>query len=376
MAARRAAKEGSIFQTDNGRWAVMIELPRKPGGKRNRVMRRARTRADAQRLLKELRAERDSSGGLANERRSIAEAVSTYEQVRAGRQLSDSTRRGDRWMFGLIRDGLGHRRIGELTVVDCDRFLEQCAAGLTDGRRPVGRDQLKRVRSTLIAIVRNEMRIGTAIRNVAELSALPNIDREKSDRRSLSLDELGRLTDGASGAVGVLIDLIGWNGLRPAEARAVRWVDLNLETGQLRIQGQLDSWDREAEAKTKASVRTIQLDGATLARLGQWRLDQEAMKEHARQAWIESGLIVTTARGTAINRNNLIRSLRRLCEQEEIQPSITPYELRHTAISVQADAGRPSWEIADWAGTSERMVSDVYRHRLHRVVGLRPVRPG
>lgn len=43
MAARRAPKEGSIFQTDNGRWAVMIELPRKPGGKRNRVMRRART---------------------------------------------------------------------------------------------------------------------------------------------------------------------------------------------------------------------------------------------------------------------------------------------------------------------------------------------
>lgn len=56
-----------------------------------------------------------------------------------------------------------------------------------------------------------------------------------------------------------------------------------------------------------------------------------------------------------------------------IDPPITPYELRHTAISMQADAGRLSREIADWAGTSEAMVSRVYRQRLRRVSPLRPV---
>ncbi len=49
-----------------------------------------------------------------------------------------------------------------------------------------------------------------------------------------------------------------------------------------------------------------------------------------------------------------------------------PYELRHTAISHQADRGRSSWEIADWAGTSERMISDVYRHQLTQVSALTP----
>ena len=122
------------------------------------------------------------------------------------------------------------------------------------------------------------------------------------------------------------------------------------------------------------SSPTIQLDAQSLDRLGSWGRSQRELQQRAGQAWIETGLIVTTSRGTAINRNNFIRSLRRLCERFQIQPAITPYELRHTAISLQADAGRSSWEIADWAGTSERMVSDVSRHRLRPTAALQPIR--
>jgi hypothetical protein len=37
----------------------------------------------------------------------------------------------------------------------------------------------------------------------------------------LSLDELDRLLDQADGGIGLLVDLIGRHGLRPAEARAM-----------------------------------------------------------------------------------------------------------------------------------------------------------
>ena len=65
--------------------------------------------------------------------------------------------------------------------------------------------------------------------------------------------------------------------------------------------------------------------------------------------------------------------MRLLCERAGIHPAITPYELRHTALSLQADAGRSSWEIADWAGTSEAMISGRYRHKLRRVAALQPI---
>jgi len=50
-----------------------------------------------------------------------------------------------------------------------------------------------------------------------------------------------------------------------------------------------------------------------------------------------------------------------------------PYELRHTAITLQRQAGRDSAEVADWAGTSERMVNEIYRHRLDMESPVKPV---
>ena len=58
MAKRRAQHRGvRVFQDSSGRWVAMIELPRRPDGRRQRKKRRARTRVEAQRLLREMRDE-------------------------------------------------------------------------------------------------------------------------------------------------------------------------------------------------------------------------------------------------------------------------------------------------------------------------------
>jgi integrase len=57
----------------------------------------------------------------------------------------------------------------------------------------------------------------------------------------------------------------------------------------------------------------------------------------------------------------------------ELLGSITPYDLRHTAITLQSKLAYSDWELADWAGTSERMINEVYRHRTDRIVRVRPL---
>ncbi|MFV0525438.1 MAG: hypothetical protein ACK5RL_13180 [Acidimicrobiales bacterium] len=52
---------------------------------------------------------------------------------------------------------------------------------------------------------------------------------------------------------------------------------------------------------------------------------------------------------------------------------MVPYDLRHTAITLQSKQGYSDWELADWAGTSERMINETYRHRTDKVVGVRPL---
>jgi len=108
------------------------------------------------------------------------------------------------------------------------------------------------------------------------------------------------------------------------------------------------------------------------------------MKDRAGELWwSEYDLVVTTRIGTTLGSRNLARSVGRTAQEVGITPAtegqisaLVPYDLRHTAITLQSKLGYSDWELADWAGTSERMVNEVYRHRTDRVVGVRPVRLG
>ena len=171
-----------------------------------------------------------------------------------------------------------------------------------------------------------------------------------------------------------LDDLCGRNGLRPAEARALRWQDVRLDQGELEITGQMDRTNNRGPVKRAANAaRTIGIDQSTVDRLKGWKQARTELQAAARSAWAELDFVAVGGTGQAIGRETFAVAMRCFCEAAEITPHVTPYELRHTAISHQAEAGRTSWEIADWAGTSETMISSRYRHRLRRVSLLLPV---
>jgi integrase len=319
-----------------------------------------------------MRDEYNASKVVANARRTVGEAIADYVAAREAQGFSKGTLDTNRWQLEVIGEALGARRTSTLTVADCDGFLEAAANGLRD-RRPISRAHIGRIRFTLINVLANEIRVGHLSRNVAELSILPATTVTKKERRALSHDELAALLSVAKGSRLVLIDLSARNGLRPAEARALRWVDVDLEVGVLTVSGQLDRQNRLTKPKTKKSTRSLQLDEVTISRLRVWQEEQAVQLERARNAWEDLDIVATTARGNPVDRHSFAKSLKRLCAEIGIEP-ISPYELRHTAITMQADSGHSSWEIADWAGTSEAMISEVYRHRLRRVAGLRPAR--
>ncbi|MGH1488209.1 MAG: site-specific integrase [Acidimicrobiales bacterium] len=370
--ARRSGGEGTVIETSNGRWAAVIELPRTGNGKRQRRWRRARTKAEAQALLRKMQDELALTGAIADPQRTVGKAIAQYRQVRASTEgLSRGTLEHDKGPLNLIESGLGGRKLSSLSVDDCDRFLRQA----TDGKfgRPLGKRYVRRLRRTLINVLQNEMRIGTVTRNLAELTMTPNSSKPAKEMRALTVEELIDLLELATDGRLIIIDLCGRNGLRPAEARAVRWQDVNLDAGELTISGQLNRRSERTAPKTKKAGRTIQIDEQTIGRLKLWKDTQNELRSTIRGAWVEHDLVATTAVGSPVDRHSLARSLRLYCQKLGIEPAVSPYELRHTAISMQADVGQASWEIADWAGTSEAMISDVYRHRLRRVSNLLPV---
>ncbi len=370
--------EGSVFPDPEGPgWIATIELPPTGDGRRRRPRRKRATEEEAEAALEELRDEYRRTGTVSDPRRRLAEALQAFAFLRAGKRLSDGTREEDQYFAEIIDEGLGGVRLAKLTVHDCDRFLRSISRD-GQGRRNIGPAHVAKIRTRLVTVLRNEMRIGNLAVNVAELSDLPTrpseVDDPDSDEpRALSYSELRSLLGLARGARRVLIDLCGRNGLRPAEARALRWVDVDLEAGELSVRGQQSRSNKRTRTKrAHNAARTIRLDDETIERLKTFKAEQAVIRKQAGPLWTPHGLVATTATGTPIDRRSLARSIRSLCIRAGIEDPVTPYELRHTAISHQADNGRTPWEIADWAGTSEEMISRVYRHRLRRVAPLQP----
>ncbi len=372
---RRSPGEGSIAQSANGRWTVRLELPRGPSGSRRRLLRRARTKTEALRILRELRSEFEDHGAVTSARRTVGEAVASYTEVLETSERKASTVMSHEWMLGLVAHSLGWKKLNDLTVDDCDKFLESASAGLRAGARPIGPGHLRRVRAILVAVLNNELRLGTVNRNVAEQSRRPKVPtarRRKKNRRALSREELRALLSVSSGVNLVAVDLMGRNGLRPAEARALTWASVDLDQCLLTIEAQMDEHDDPDDVKTDDSMRSIRLDQTSADRLADWLTTQDELRSRFSDRWQGRDLVIATRYGTPINRNNLLRSVKRLSGKAGFDCPIVPHELRHTAISHQADSGRSSWEIADWAGTSERMISETYRHQLKEISDLTP----
>lgn len=371
--SRRPAAEGTVFQLADGRWAAVIDLPRHPSGKRNRRKRERSTKAEALIELKAMRREIDDHGRLTRSDRRISQTLHDYQKgvlipKRKGKGLSADQRA----IHQALDVHLGGRRLDKLTVLECDQFLAAFACGdASISGRPVGRDYVRRARAYLTNAIHNDMRLGYANRNVADLAAMPEVTSEPRPRRALTVAEWRSLRAHAHGALRVAVDISGRHGLRPQETRSVRWPDIDLDRQTLSVVTQFDSTDEFVDPKTVDSTRTIELHPEAIQMLRLWLDEQELLRQRAGDRWQDRDLVITTRYGTAINKDNYKRSIQRLCRSARI-PTITPYELRHTAITHQVDAVGSAAPVADWAGTSELMIWKHYRHKLRDVVRLAP----
>lgn len=151
------------------------------------------------------------------------------------------------------------------------------------------------------------------------------------------------------------------------------WSAVDWDAGVIAVGSRLNRSNEMIGPKTRAAERSLRLGDDALGLLQRWRAEQEEQRALAGPAWVDMDLVASSSIGTAVSYWAIPQGLHALCERVGISPAVSPYELRHTAVSFQAEAGHSAWAIADWAGTSERMIADVYRHKLLGTSPLGPV---
>jgi integrase len=172
-----------------------------------------------------------------------------------------------------------------------------------------------------------------------------------------------------------LIGLLCFTGLRPGEAYALDWSDVDLSGGSARI---VRSWDHRGrkfvEPKTKAGIRVVPLSGWLVAELS-------AHKERSGGA----GLVFANRGGKPFNPSNVRRDIWLKLKARAGVRELDLYSLRHTFASLGRTAGGSAFNVARMMGHSRSTLVDaVYAHTMQsgmaavaesvtaRALGLKP----
>lgn len=357
---RRGAGEGSIFKDPkSGRWRALVDVGADASGQRQRKKVSGRTRAEV--LLKMREVQRDAEDGLASGGRHLTVAALAEAWLRHGSgELSASTLEVRTWAVRQhLVPALGARRVRQLTAEDVSLFLQDL------GQAGYARASLEKVRGVLIQVLRHAERQGLVARNVAAI--VPTPAGPRAEGRSLTVSQARVLLEAAEGHPLEAAFVLGLRcGLRPGELLGLKWEDVDLDQGVVRVSRAVSRVGGKVAlgpTKTASSRRQLRLPVGTEDALRQHRARQQARQEVMGEQWQDLGLVFPTGRGTLLDPANLRRALGTVTERAGLG-HWHPHELRHSAASLLSAAGVPLEEVADVLGhASTRVTSATYRHR-------------
>jgi len=365
--SRRARGEHTVFfEESRGRWVAQADVGYSPLGKRIRRKASGKTQEAALRVLR--KRVRDYEAGLlpASERVTVSQLVEQWLEF--GRStVSDRTRRGNEDAYLLyIKPQLGGRRLRDLRPDEVDRWLLSLTPRLSTS-------SIKQVRSVLKRSIDRGVRHGLVDRNVVDLCPPPK-GREGRRSKSLTLEQASDVLDKTRAhrmhAYIVLSLLVG---VRPEEARALRWDRVHLDSAGGRPP-YIEVWRSTrfgGDTKTPKSRRTLAVSGYVAEVLDQQRVAVDEARRLAGDHWQENGLVFPSLVGTLQDSHNVRRAFR---DALQLVPGIvpddwTPRDLRHSFASILSQHGLVTEEISRLMGHSGTAVTElVYRHELRPVL--------
>lgn len=234
--------------------------------------------------------------------------------------------------------------------------------------RPVGPTTIRRIHATLSAALKEAVQNRLITYNPAADAKLPKAARKKVTPPTP--EAYGAFLDAvADDRLYPLWVLLGHSGLRRGEALALRWSDLDLDTGRLTVHRQRTSVGYEVverTTKTEAGGRTIYLDTDAVAVLRKWKADQAAERKAWGSAYARTGHVFTREDGQPLHPDRVTKVFARLASKHGLGVTRI-HALRHLRASVLIATGAELADIAETMGhASISLTKDTYGHMIDR----------
>ncbi|MNO32474.1 Transposase [compost metagenome] len=168
----------------------------------------------------------------------------------------------------------------------------------------------------------------------------------------------------------VLFSLMARTGLRIGEALALTWDDLNAEQIMVNktLVYPLNSTPYLSTPKSKASLRQVTLDPATLRLLKKHRINQkEVVLRYENYKSSEGNLMFHQHDGRWLRTNIVREYFKKVCERAGM-PVLSPHALRHTHAVHLLEAGANIKYVSDRLGhASVKITADTYLHVTKKI---------
>lgn len=355
--AKRGNNEGSVFKRKNGTWRAMFTVDGR------RLSFNAKTRREAQDWIRRMQDQVDIGLSYKSSQITFEKFINDWLVTIESSVRPATFKQYNQYARNHISPYLGKYKLMELRPKHIQqRYNEMVKEG----------KGLRTVQYTHIVIhgaLKHAVKLGLIPRNPDDATTPPRpkpkemkfLDEAQAQRFLFTAKENGD-------KYFALYHLAIASGMRMGEIVALRWSDLDVERGTLKIQRQLTlakgGGFEYTTPKTKAGRRTIQLGASTLKILREHSQQQFGLMQQAGNMWQEHNLIFTSSIGTAINKDNLRKSFKKSLKNADLS-MIRFHDLRHTAASLMLNHGIPVMVVSRRLGHAKPSITmDIYGHLI------------
>lgn len=362
MTARRRDGEGTLpRQRADGRWFSDIRSTDEFGvAKRTRVY--GKTAKEVTSKAREVRQRLDQGMPPTDAKQTVGSyARSWVETTLENSERKPSTKQTLKILTTkhIVNTTLGAVRLDQLRPQRVEAWLvDRKQAGLSDASRA-------KLYNLLRSILDTAVRDGLLGRNPTLAIDRPTVERnEAAYLDKAGIDAFIAATKGTRH--GPLFEVMVMTGLRPGEAMALKWDDVNLDEHLLRIDGtitRIAGVITESTPKTKKSNRWLHI-GPGLERVLTARKRQQAAERlQAGSVWQQTGYIFTTDAGLPLDHRNALRAVKTAAKAAGLPATIGLHSLRHSAATVMLENDVPLTTVSEVLGHgSATITAAIYAH--------------
>ncbi len=355
---------GQIVDKGKGKWLVRVFRGRDGTGKKlyfSKVV--VGSKSDAQKFLTAKYREKDIGVFIDSSRQTLNDHLDTWLEVVQGRVARQTAESYKMLLRVHVRPLIGHMRLADIKIPNVQRLYLEMSK---QGRSP---RTIRYTHTVLSMAMKKAVELDYIMKNPCDFVELPKVDRV--ERSVFSSEQARSFLESASKTKnGIIFELALITGARPEEYLALRWSDVDLSEGIVKIDRAL-VWNRAGggysfgKPKTTKSRRNIPIPPQLSEKLKVHRRHQLESRLKLGGAYENQDLVFATELGTPINSRNLAqRQFREILKRIGLDgKGFVLYSLRHTCATLLMASGENPKIVAERLGhTTIKMTLDTYSH--------------